>query len=234
MKIERAPLFRYNGQSEFANPKNVLKGEQMSAATVHTDLGTSPQTIILDFNPVLRKISEDDFFAFCQANRDLRIERTKEGELILMPPTGGETGGTNFELTGIFRNWVKTDGSGRGFDSSTGFTLPNGAKRSPDLAWIKLERWDALSDEDRAKFPPLCPDFVVELRSRTDSIDNLKAKMDEYIENGADLGWLIDPVEKKVYIYRPQTPVECLDNPSNVSGDPLLKGFVLEMKEIWG
>lgn len=203
----------------------------MSVATA--EILTTPQPVILDFKPLLRKLDDDDFFEFCQANRELRIERTKEGDVIVMPPTGGETGGRNFDLTGEFRNWVKADGRGKGFDSSTGFTLPNSAKRSPDLSWVKLDRWNALTDEERRKFPPLCPDFVVELRSPTDSLSYLKNKMEEYIENGAQLGWLIDPVEKKVYIYRPDAEVECLDNPESVSGEPLLKGFALKMKEVW-
>lgn len=190
--------------------------------------------LVLDFAPLLRKLSDDDFFEFCQANRDWRFERTREGEVIIMPPTGGETGGRNFDLTVAFGNWAKAEGKGKGFDSSTGFKLPNGADRSPDVAWVKLERWHALTDEQRRKFPPLCPDFVVELRSATDSLDKLKDKMQEYLDNGAQLGWLIDPQERKVYIYRPQTAVECLDNPERVSGEPLLRGFTLEMREVWG
>jgi Uma2 family endonuclease len=190
--------------------------------------------LVLDFAPLLRKLSDDDFFEFCQANRDWRFERTREGEVIITPPTGGETGGRNFDLTVAFGNWAKAEGKGKGFDSSTGFKLPNGADRSPDVAWVKLERWHALTDEQRRKFPPLCPDFVVELRSATDSLDKLKDKMQEYLDNGAQLGWLIDPQERKVYIYRPQTAVECLDNPERVSGEPLLRGFTLEMREVWG
>lgn len=192
------------------------------------------EPLTLNFAPLLRKLSDDDFFEFCQVNRDWRFERTKEGEVIIMPPTGGETGKSNFDLTGEFRNWVKADGTGKGFDSSTGFKLPNGADRSPDVAWVKLERWQALTDEQRRKFPPLCPDFVVELRSANDSLTKLKDKMDEYMENGAQLSWLIDPVERKVYIYRPQTAVECLDDPEHVSGEPLLSGFTLELREVWG
>ncbi len=206
----------------------------MSVATVVNEVLTAPQPVILNFKPLLRKLDDDDFFEFCQANRDLRIEQTKEGEIIIMPPTGGETGGRNFDLSGEFRNWVKADGSGKGFDSSTGFTLPNGAKRSPDLAWVKYDRWNALTDEERRKFPPLCPDFVVELRSPSDSLNDLKDKLEEYIENGAQLGWLIDPLERKVYVYRPDAPVECLNDPRSVSGEPLLKGFSLAMKEVWG
>lgn len=183
--------------------------------------------------PILRKLSEQDFYELCQANPDLRIELTKEGDLLLMPPTGGETGGRNFNLTTEFGVWVKFDKRGKGFDSSTGFTLPNGAKRSPDLAWVRRERWEALTREQRRIFPPLCPDFVVELRSPSDSLDVLKDKMQEYMDNGAQLGWLIDTKERKVYIYRQNAPIEVLDNPASVSGEPLLQGFVLEMDEIW-
>ena len=189
--------------------------------------------LTLHFGPVLRKLSDDDFFEFCQANQDWRIERTSDGDIIIMPPTGGETGGRNFNLTVAFGNWVKSDGTGKGFDSSTGFTLPNGAERSPDLAWVRLSRWNALTERQRERFAPLCPDFVVELRSPSDSVAMLQEKMAEYIHNGAELGWLIDPFEKKVYVYRPQAQVECLDNPATVSGEPLLKGFVLDVRELW-
>lgn len=187
----------------------------------------------LHFGPVLRKLSDDDFFDFCQANRDWRIERTSDGDIIIMPPTGSETGGRNFNLAGMFYAWVRTDGTGKGFDSSTGFILPNGAERSPDLAWVRASRWNALTERQRERFAPLCPDFVVELRSPSDSLIGLQAKLEEYIQNGAELGWLIDPFEKKVYVYRPQAQVECLDNPATVSGEPLLKGFVLDVRELW-
>lgn len=179
------------------------------------------------------KISDEDFFEFCQLNSDWRIERTSDGELIVMPMRGGIAGARSFTLTGIFGIWVRSDGTGMGFGSSTGFALPRGAIRSPSLAWVELSRWNALTEEERKKFPPLCPDFVVELRSGTDSIDALKDKMQEYIANGARLGWLIDPKEKRVYIYRPQAQIECLTNPATVSGDPLLRGFTLDLREIW-
>lgn len=192
------------------------------------------EPLVLDFAPLLRKLSDDDFFEFCQANRDWRFERTKKGEVMIMPPTGGDTGGRNFELAVSFGVWSRADATGKSFDSSTGFKLPDGADRSPDLAWVKLERWQALTDEQRRKFPPLCPDFVVEIRSATDSLAKLKEKVREYMDNGAQLGWLIDPLERKVYIYRPQTAVECLDDPERVSGEPLLSGFTLEMHEVWG
>lgn len=190
--------------------------------------------LVLDFAPLLRKLSDDDFFEFCQANRDWRFERTKEGEVMIMPPTEGDTGGRNFELAVSFGVWSRADATGKSFDSSTGFKLPDGADRSPNLAWVKLERWHALTDEQRRKFPPLCPDFVVEIRSASDSLAKLKEKMQEYLDNGAQLGWLIDPLERKVYIYRPQVEVECLDDPERVSGEPLLPGFTLELREVWG
>lgn len=194
---------------------------------------TESNPFVIHFGPVLRRLSDEDFFEFCQANRDWSIERTSDGDIIIMPPTGGETGKRNFDLTGAFYAWAKTDGTGVGFDSSTGFTLPRGAKRSPDLAWVKSSRWNALTEIERKQFPPLCPDFVVELRSETDSLGDLQNKMQEYIDNGAEMGWLIDPVEKKVYVYRPQVAVECLDNPATVSGEPLLRGFSLDVRELW-
>ena len=139
----------------------------------------------------------------------------------------------NFELTGVFSLWVHAEGTGIGFDSSTGFTLPNGATRSPDLAWVKRDRWEGLTPEQRKGFAPLCPDFVIELRSPSDALEYVQAKMQEYLDNGAQLGWLIDPIEKRVYIYRPQTPVACLDNPQTISGEPVLPGFVLELGRVW-
>ena len=198
-----------------------------------TLIQSEPGAIVLHFGPVMKKLSEEDFLEFCQLNRDLRIERTKEGDLIIMPPTYSKTGKRNFRLTGQFSNWVEKDGTGVGFDSSTGFTLPNGAMRSPDVSWIGFDRWNALTDDEQERFAPICPDFVVELRSESDALKTLKKKMGEYIENGAQLGWLIDPLEKNVYIYRRDSDVECLEHPDMVSGDPLLSGFVLKMKEIW-
>ena len=181
----------------------------------------------------LVKLTDHDLFDLCQLNPDWRIERTSDGEIIAMPPAGGRTGQRNFELTGIFRAWVAADGTGVGFDSSTGFILPNGAERSPDLAWVSRARWDALSNEQQEEFPSLCPDFVVELRSRSDSLSTLREKMREYITNGARLGWLIDPVARRVYIYRPPDEETRLDDPEAVSGDPVLRGFVLEPRRLW-
>ncbi len=190
-------------------------------------------------NPLLLKMSpaiemtETQFFEFCQLNRDLRIERTGRGDLIIMPPTGSETGNRNLKLSQQLANWTDEDETGIAFDSSTGFTLPNGAIFSPDAAWIKLEKWNAIAPEKRLKFAPICPDFVVELRSPSDRLQPLKDKLQEYIDNGASLGWLIDRKNKKVYIYRPEMEVECLDNPSTVSDDRVLSGFILNLEKIW-
>lgn len=191
------------------------------------------EPIEVDFGRFLKPMNDDEFFEFCQRHKDLRIEMEKDGEIIIMPPTGSETGIKNFKLTTKFGVWVEKDGSGEGFDSSTGFVLPNGAKRSPDLSWIKSEKWNAISKTKRRKFAPVCPDFVVELRSETDSLEKLQAKMKEYIENGASLGWLIDAGKRKVYVYCPNEKVEILENPTEISGEPFLKGFTLNLKEIW-
>ena len=189
--------------------------------------------IVLNFRDVLEKMTDDEFENFCRHNPDLEIELTKEGELIIMPPTGGETGISNFSLIFEFGKWLETSRNGVAFDSSTVFKLPNGAKRSPDLAWTRNEKWNALSAKEKKSFPPICPDFVVELRSPPDALKNLQNKMAEYLENGAALGWLIDPIERKVYVYRANAEIEILENPKIVDGAPLLENFSLEMKKIW-
>jgi Uma2 family endonuclease len=183
--------------------------------------------------PLLKRMSLEDFYDFCEENRDLRIERTKEGNVIIIPPAYSETGRKNFNLAVDFGIWARLDKTGIGFDSSTGFTLPNGATRSPDVSWIRLERWNALPERKRKKFAQIAPDFVIELRSETDRLKDLQKKMREYIENGVQLGWLIDPQNKRVHIYCPQTETKVLENPKEVSGEPLLKGFVLNLQEIW-
>lgn len=188
--------------------------------------------LVLHIHPAIELTSEQ-FFELCQLNRDLRLERTATGELVIMPPTGSETGGRNFRLLGQLYNWTERDSKGIGFDSSTGFTLPNGAQISPDAAWVKLERWNALTPEQQEKFAPIAPDFVVELRSASDTLKPLQDKMQQYIDNGVQLGWLIDRKQRLVYIYRPRNTVECLNNPATVSGDPILPGFVLDLSKIW-
>jgi len=178
-------------------------------------------------------MNDEEFFMFCQLNPELRIERTSGGDIIVMAPTGGKTGRRNARLIAAFVNWAEKDGSGQFFDSSTEFILPNGAGRAPDLSWIRNERWLALTERQQEQFPPLCPNFVVELRSPTDRLETLKTKMEEYIANGAELGWLIDPLERKVHIFRPGADPEVLENPQQVSGEPLLKEFVLDVQVLW-
>jgi Uncharacterized protein conserved in cyanobacteria len=179
------------------------------------------------------KMTDDQFFKLCQNNRELRFERNANGELIIMPPTGGETGNRNGRLNQQLFNWTDADGTGIAFDSSTCFKLPNGADRSPDASWIKLERWEALTDEEKQKFPPICPDFVIELLSPSDSLKTTQEKMGEYIDNGVRLGILINRKSRQVEIYRPGKEVEVLDSPATVSGEDILKGFVLNLGMIW-
>ena len=199
-----------------------------------TTLLIQTESIPLTVNfPSLVQMTDEQFYEFCQANRDLRIERTARGEVIIMPPAFSDTGNRNFHIAAQLWNWAEQDGTGIGFDSSTGFTLPNGATRSPDASWIKLERWNALTEEQKASFAPICPDFVIELRSSSDTLSSLQDKMQEYIANGASLGWLIDRKNRNVYIYRPNQEPKVLNNPETVSGDPELQRFVLRMAKIW-
>ena len=189
-----------------------------------------PPNFIVDVHSVL---TGEDFDQLARDNPELRMELTATGELILMSPTGARTGLLNFEIDRQFGNWAKEDGSGLAFDSSTLFILPNGARRSPDLSWVKRERWEALTEEEQEGFAPLCPDFVIELRSRSDNLPPLEDKMIEYIANGAVMAWLIDPLRKRVYIYRPSRTAEILEDPDTVSGDPELPGFKLDVRELW-
>ena len=177
--------------------------------------------------------TEAEFFDLCQANPNLRIEQTATGRLIIMPPASTESGGRNADLTADLVLWNRKTRAGKVFDSSAGFTLPNGARYAPDAAWIEKPRWDAVGAADRKRFAHICPDFVAELRSERDSLPVLRDKMREYIANGARLGWLIDPRRRKVEIFRPGCPVEVLDDPQTVSGDPELPGFVLDLTPIW-
>ncbi|KAF3885520.1 MULTISPECIES: Uma2 family endonuclease [Nostocales] len=177
-------------------------------------------------------MTDEQFFEFCRVNRDLRIERNQFGEISIMSPAGGTTGNRSGSIFGELYIWSNQDGTGLCFDSSTGFKLSTGAERSPDVSWMKLEGWNSLSEEQQEKFAPICPDFVVELRSPSDNLKPLKEKMEEYMrEPGIQLGWLIDRKNRKVYIYRPGKPEECLDNPATVSGDSVLPGFILDMKK---
>ncbi len=177
--------------------------------------------------------NDEYFFELCQVNPDWRIERTAQGDIEFMPPTGGRAGNTNATTIILLGIWAIQDGTGKVFDSSTGFVLPNGAVRSPDTAWVLQERLNTLTDEECEKFLPLCPDLVVELKSPTDSLATLKSKMVEYIENGARLGWLIDTSHKQVFVYRPDAEVEELIDPPSLSGEPVLPGFVFDLRKLW-
>lgn len=178
-------------------------------------------------------ITPEQFEELCSLNRKLRLELTSTGEVIIMPPTGADSGRRNSSLTFQLELWARTDGSGVCFDSSTGFVLRNGACRSPDTAWVKREKFEQLTTDERKRFARFSADFVVELRSDSDTLTELRDKMLEWIENGVSLGWLIDPLKRKVYVYRPNEEVIILDNPETVSGDPLLPGFALNMTELW-
>lgn len=180
------------------------------------------------------KLTDDVFDTLCQANPDLNFEQTAAGELVIVPPTGGTSGRKNLSLSTQFGNWVEQNTYlGEGFDSSTLFVLPNGAKRSPDASWVKRERWDALTQKQQDGYVPLCPDFVVELRSPTDSLEELQTKMQEYMNNGARLGWLIDPQEQTTLIYRRDQEVQVLRSPTSLSGEDVLPAFMLTLDPLW-
>jgi Uma2 family endonuclease len=180
-----------------------------------------------------RPVSDEALWELACANRDLQIERTAEGEILVMPPTGGKTGRRNASLVIAIGAWAERDGTGVLFDSSTGFLLPNGAERAPDVAWVRSARWDALTEAQQERFPPVCPDFVVELRSRSNNLDELHAKMREYIANGAQLGWLVDPMAREVWVYAPDRETLRLERPSTLSGEPLLPGLIVDPTILW-
>ena len=196
---------------------------------------TLPKTISLELpSELVLQVTQEQFEALAAANNDLQLERTSEGELIVNPPTGGESGKRNLSISTQLGNWFEAhEELGEAFDSSTGFRLPNGADRSPDASWLSRERWESLTLQQRKGFVPLCPDFVVELRSESDSLPKLQAKMREYIDNGARLGWLIDPQNRRVEIYRPGREVELLANPKDLSGEDILPEFVLNLRRVW-
>ena len=189
-------------------------------------------SVTLDISQFLH-LTDDQFFQLCQLNPNAKLERTATGEIVVMSPTGGDTGNRNFNILGQLWVWMSQNQKlGLGFDSSTGFKLPNGADRSFDASWVRLEHWESLTPEQRRKFPPLAPDFVVELKSANDSLEEAQAKMREYRDNGVRLGWLINPQDKQVEIYRILREVEVLQSPVTLSGEDVLPGFVLELKNI--
>jgi Uma2 family endonuclease len=188
--------------------------------------------VTVNLNSII-KLTDDQFYQLCRDNPDVKFERNANGEIIIMPPTGGETGNRNFELSADFAIWNRQYRLGVCFDSSTCFKLPNGADRSPNVSWIKQERWDTLSSEQKEKFPPIAPDFVLELISPTDSLKKTQEKMQEYMENEVRLGWLIDRKTRRVEIHRLGQAVEVLESPTELSGEDVLPGFVLKLETVW-
>jgi Uma2 family endonuclease len=179
------------------------------------------------------KLTNEEFELLVAVNQELRLELTAERKLVIMSPTGGETGNRNFDLLGQLWFWNSQKNLGKAFDSSTGFKLPNGAIRSPDASWVKMERWEALTPEQRKKYLPLCPDFAVELVSETDDVEDTQAKMLEYLASGLLLGWLINSQEKQVIIYRPHQELEVLQFLTSLSGEDILSGFILNLQPIF-
>lgn len=203
---------------------------------LHTPANPNKQTLSIELpSSIGLYVTQEQFAALAAVNRDLKLERTAQGELIVNPPTGWETGAYNWRISGELYLWWRNSGEpGKAFDSSTGFILPNGATRSPDASWVSQERWDALTPEQKGTFAKICPDFVVELRSSSDRVESLQAKMREYIDNGTILGWLLDPQQRQVEIYRSRLEVEVLENPDELSSEEVLTGFVLNLSRVWG
>ena len=194
---------------------------------IETDIGSR---LVLNLQSI--RLTDDQFLRFCSDNSDFRFEMTAQGELIIMPPAGGETGWREAKIIQRLANWAEQDGTGLAFSSNAGFVLPNGAKRAPDAAWIPKHRWIKVPKEERKKLAHICPDFVVELRSPSGRLSDTQAKMEEYIANGARLGWLLDPSHNCAYIYRPGQSAERIENPKIISGDPVLPGFKFDFSEI--
>jgi Uma2 family endonuclease len=199
----------------------LVQSEQMPLPIDLSSLTPTPQ------------LSDQQFYAFCRTNPDLRIERNANGEIIVMPPVFSDTGNRNCRITGQLFAWSEANATGETFDSSSGFTLPNGALRSPDAAWILAERWNALSHEEQESFAAIAPDFVVELSSKSEPLSTLQEKMTEYMANGVRLGVLIDRKNCHVYVYRPNQAPELLEHPEVVSCEPEMPLFTLKMAKIW-
>ncbi|MBI2149283.1 MAG: Uma2 family endonuclease [Acidobacteria bacterium] len=178
------------------------------------------------------RLTDDQFLRLCADNRDFRFELTAEGELIIMPLPGSKTGWREGKVFQRLANWTERDATGICFGPDTGFKLPNGATRGPDAAWMPLDAWKRFTAEQQEKLVAVCPYFVVEVRSPSDALAQLQEKMQEYKENGARLGWLLDPFEKRVYLYRPGRDAECVENPGNLSGEDVLPGFQFNFQEI--
>jgi Uma2 family endonuclease len=183
--------------------------------------------VVLNLDTV--NLTDEQFYRLCLVNPDQPLERSAKGELIVMPPVGGVSGNRESDLNGLVWLWNRETGLGKVFSSSTIFRLPNGGDRSPDVAWVEAGRWAALTIEQQERFPPICPDFVIELRSRTDALEPLREKMQEYLDSGLRLGWLINPQDSQVEIYRPNQPLEIIPFPARLIGENILPGFILEL-----
>lgn len=186
----------------------------------------------ITLDPIVQ-LTDAQFYQLCQLNPDLKFERSAVGELLIMPPTGGETGRRNATLISRFIVWNEQSQLGEVFDSSTCFKLPNGADRSPDVSWVRRDRWDALTLQEKEKFPPIAPDFVLELMSPSDNLKAAQTKMQEYRDNGVELGWLVNRQNRTVEVYRPDQPVEILQSPATLSGEDVLLGFRIDLKFVW-
>ncbi|NJL02963.1 MAG: Uma2 family endonuclease [Spirulinaceae cyanobacterium RM2_2_10] len=214
-------------------PQPIRRIQTEPSARLRDEYRGSRQTVVAVILPSTLHLSHEQFAQLAAANRDCRLELTATGEVIVMPPTGGDTGQRNLDIGGQIWWWNRQRQLGKAFDSSTGFRLPNGAVRSPDASWVSLPHWDALSPEERRRFLPLCPDFAIELVSESDTLLMARAKMQEYLENGLQLGWLIDPKTRLVEVYRPGHPPAEQSEPATLSGESLLPGFILELRAIW-
>ena len=213
---------------KFWSEKAAPRDEALTPAQGGTYL---PHPLALDFRAL--EMTDDQFLKFCSDNDDLRFELSAKRELVVMPPSGALSAWEEGELFGQLRSWARRNGTGLAFNASAGFTLPNGAIRAPDASWMPRERWDALEDRERKGFAPLCPDFVMEYRSPSDTLASQQAKMNEYVQNGVRLGWLVDPIRRRVHVYRPGEPVEMLKRPATVSGEPVLPGLEISFQDIW-
>jgi Uma2 family endonuclease len=208
------------------------RGQETDMARVNlTEKQLAATPLLLNVESV--GLTDEQFFRLCCDNDDLRFELTARKELVIMSPAGAKTSWRNNLICTHLTNWAEKDATGLVFESSAEYSLPNGAKRAPDASWIRKDRWEALTEEEQEKFPRICPDFVVELMSPTSTLKDQQAKMEEYIANGARLGWLIDPFNKRVYVYRTDVKVECLEQPETLTGEAVLAGFAFHVAEIW-
>lgn len=226
------PTQKLHWRSAIASIGGICKAEIEAKPELWILVEQCDMSVTLQLPLVLRP-TDEQFEQLAAANRELQLELTTRGELIIMPPTGGETGNRNFEIYIDLGNWNRQNKIGKAFDSSTGFRLPNGATRSPDVSWVRIDRWNALTQAQRKKFLPLCPDFVIELLSETDELTDVQAKMQEYLDNGLRLGWLINPNTRQVEIYRSYQEVEIVAFPTTLSGEDVLPGFVLDLQPLF-